>query len=290
MARTAIRCLVGVVRVIGVGVAVLGLSLARAQTPAEAQKAPTFEMDDFGVVPRPALTQTLVGLPGVQHELKITEAQKKEHVEIGKRRIQKIQKARAEIKDRAKLRETRDAILVEAAAAQLAILKPEQRERLVQIQLQAQGPLAFSVRELSPSSFIGPRLSEQLKMSDDQVKRVRTIADEGTTQIEKAARFQLPWDTKDQPTVEAIRKLVEGPEFRAAKAKARRAAREAWDAVIARIEAVLNDQQRASYLKILGKPFDLAKLELAQDRSEIDVDVREVSRAFGQGGQRRPRF
>ena len=94
----------------------------------------------------------------------------------------------------------RDAIVIEAAAAQLANLKPEQRDRLVQIQLQAQGPLAFSIRERDASSsiaglvrFTGPPLSEQLKMSDDQVKRVRTIAEEGTTQILKAASFRSPW-------------------------------------------------------------------------------------------------
>jgi hypothetical protein len=54
---------------------------------------------------------------------------------------------RAEIKDRAKFWAARDTIFNEIAAGQLAILKPEQRERLDQIQLQAQGPLAFSLPE-----------------------------------------------------------------------------------------------------------------------------------------------
>jgi hypothetical protein len=263
------------------------------RTPANAQEAPSFEMQSLGVVPCPALARVLLQLPAVQQELNISDAQKKEQAEIEKRRFQTIRKARTEIKDRAKFQETRKAIDNEAAAAQLANLKREQRERLVQIQLQAQGPLAFSLRDRYPGSligdpgiFIGPPLSDQLKMSDDQVKRVRTIAEVGAARIEKAASFRLPWDSKDKPTVETIRKLVEGPEFRAAKAKARRTAREAWVAVVARIETVLNDAQRTNYRRILGKPFDLAKLEFKQDQSETDVDVQEVGSALGLGGQR----
>jgi hypothetical protein len=293
MARTAIRCTVGVVRVIGVGVAVLGLSLAWVQTPANAQEAPSLEMWDFGVVPRPALTQVLIQFPAVQQELKITEAQKKEHAEIQERRSQQIRKARTEIKDRAKFLKARDAIFNETAAAQRASLKPEQRERLSQIQLQAQGPLAFSVWGGDPSSesgdlgqFVGPPVSKRLKMSDDQMKRARTIAEEGAAQIQKAASFRLPWDSKDKPSMEAIRERVEGQEFRAAKEKARRAARETWNAVIARIEAVLTDEQRASYRKVLGQPFDLAKLRFEPGQSETDADVQAVGQALGMGGQR----
>jgi hypothetical protein len=52
-----------------------------------------FEMWDFGVVPRPAVTRVLLQLPAVQEELKITEAQKKEQAEIEERRSQKIQRA-----------------------------------------------------------------------------------------------------------------------------------------------------------------------------------------------------
>ncbi len=245
MARTAIRCSVGVVKLIGVGVAALALSLGWVQASAKAQDAPTYEMWDFGVVPRPSVMQVLLGSPAVQEELKITEAQKKEQDAIAERRVRKMQQARAEIKDRAKFREARDAIFEEAAAAERAILTPAQRERLDQIQLQAQGPLAFSLGGDDPGSssadrsrFVGPPVPQRLRMSADQVKRARAIAQEADVQISKAASVRLPWDSKDRPSAEDIRQLVAGAEFRAAKQKALRDARAAWDAAIARIEGV----------------------------------------------------
>ena len=73
--------------------------------------------------------------------------------------------------------------------------------------------------------FVGPRLSEYLKMSEDQLKRAQTIAQEGSDKIREAASFRLPLNARDKPSQEAIRKLVESPEFRALKEKARRSAR-----------------------------------------------------------------
>jgi len=293
MARTTIRRTIRVIRASSIGVAALALSLGWVQTPVSAQEATTVQMYDFGVVPRPALTQVLLRLPAVQKELNITADQKKDQAEIQERRSERIQQARKEIKDRTKFVAARDAIFNESTAAQMAKLKPEQRERLVQIQLQGQGPLAFTLREPGESSngfdssdFVAPRLSEHLKMSADQVKRARTIVEEGTAQIEKAAAFRLPLDPKDKPTMETVRTLVEGTEFREGKENARRAAREAWNAVIGRIEAVLNDEQRANYRKILGKPFDLTKLNVDQAESETDMDVQLVARTLGFGGQR----
>jgi hypothetical protein len=259
---------------------------------AVAQNERTIELSDFGVVPRAAATQVLLGLPAVQQELKLSEAQKTTQSNAQKQRAEKMRKARSEMKDRAEFLKARDAIFAEFQKAQTATLQPEQRERLIQIQLQTQGPLAFTIRERAEApadaadgAFIGPRLSEELKMSADQVKQARKLADDGSTEIAKAAQFQISLGSQDRPTSEAIRKLVGEPEFRAAKEKARRAAREAWTAVTARIDAVLNDEQRANYRKLLGKPFDLTKLRFSQNMSETDADVQEVRSSLG-GGQR----
>ena len=293
MTRTTSRSTIVAGRSWGFAAAALALSLFWVQARAGAQEGPTIRLRDFGVVPRPAVVEVLLRFSAVQEELKLTDAQKKEQAEIQRRGLEKFQQARGEMKDRAKSVAERAAFFNEITTARLANLKPDQRERLAQIQLQAQGPLAFSIQEPGESSnvfdlgeFEGPRLSKQLRLSQDQVKRVGTIAEEGTALIEKAATFQLPLNFKEKPTAESIRKQVEGSDFRAAKAKTRRAARETWNATIGRIEAVFNDEQRAEYRRILGAPFDFAKLQLGEDEFETASDVQAVTRALGLGGQR----
>jgi hypothetical protein len=68
MASTSIQYTIGVIRAIGVGVAALGLSFAWAQASETAQDVPFFEMQEFGVVPRPAVVQVLLDLPAVQQD------------------------------------------------------------------------------------------------------------------------------------------------------------------------------------------------------------------------------
>ncbi len=293
MAETTSRSTIEGVRAWGFGAAALALSLLCVQARASAQEEPTIRLQDFGIVPRPAVVEALLRFSAVQDELKITPAQRKEQDGIQKRGLERFQQARAEMKDRAKFVAARTAIFNEITKARLANLKPEQRERLAQIQLQAQGPLAFSIQEPGESSdgfdrgeFLNPRLSERLGLSQDQVKRVRTIAEEGIAQIEKAAAFQLPWDFKEKPTAESIRKRVEGPEFRALKAKTRRTAHDVWNATIRRIEAIFSDEQRTGYRRILGAPFDFAKLQLEENASDAASDLQAVARALGLGGQR----
>jgi len=287
MAITTTRGAVGVVWAIGIGVAALWLSLALGAVPASAQEAPTFELQDFGVVPRPAVQRALLGMEPVQKELKVTDAQKNEEKAIWKRHVQKIQQARRDTKDIAKFRAARDAIFDETEAAIQANLKPEQRERLDQIQIQAQGPLAFARPDLGPNTFIGPPLAERLKLSDDQARRARAIFEAGEKEIAKAASFPIGLDPKSgPPSAETIRKLVESPEFQAAKQKARQAGRDAWAALIRRIEAVLTDAQRETYHKLLGEPFDLSRLH-GEGQDEREDDIQSAAAAFGLGGGQR---
>ena len=260
-----------------------GLSLALVGVPAGAQEAPSFEVWDFGVVPRPSVLRVLIRMESVQKELKMTDAQKKEQEAILQRTMQKIQQARRENKDQAKFFAAREAIFKEVEAAAKAKAKPEQYERLDQIQLQAQGPLAFNRGDSTAMADAGPPMTERLKLSDDQVRRIRTITEDGDKEIQKAASFPIPLDPKEKPTSETIRKFVESPEFQAAKQKASQAGRDTWAGVIRRIEEVLTDAQRDSYHKLIGAPFDMTKLRWGpQDDHQADVMI--VSRALGVGG------
>jgi hypothetical protein len=267
--------------VVGVGFSIVVLALLPG---ACAQQSPTFEVDDFGVVPRPAVMRVLLGMESVHQDLGLTEAQKKELEEAEQRAIQKMQQARQNATDRSGLRTARDAAFKEVQEVVLAALKPEQRQRLDQIQLQAQGPLAFARGEGGPMAFIGPPLSERLKLTSDQVQRISQIEQAGETEIQKAASFPIAVDTKNgPPSQETIGKLVDSPEFQATKKKAIQAGRDATAAVTKRIEAVLTDAQREAYHKMLGQAFDLSTLRWG-GQSDRQIDISRVAQGLGGGG------
>jgi hypothetical protein len=269
---------IGLVFGVVVNVAVL------AQAPSAAQAPSSYSLWEFGTIPRPAFKEVLLGNPAVQDELKITEAQKTATAGKVQALRQKIQKARRENTDRAKFLEARNSVLKEIEAALRENLEPKQRERLDQIQLQSQGPLAFDRASRPALAAEGPDPIERLKLTDDQVKQVRAIAATGHAEIEKAAEVPIVLDPKDgAPTPESIKKLVQTQEFKAAKKKTREAARKAWDSVIARIEQVLTESQRTAYREMLGPPFDLYKIRFSDDETSEDAD--NVASALNVGGQ-----
>jgi hypothetical protein len=270
---SAIALVVGLV----VSVAVL------AQAPPSAQAPSSYPLWEFGTMPRPAFKEVLLGNPAVAAELKITEAQNKARDEKVQRLREKIQKARREITETAKFVEARDSIFKEIEAATLENLTPQQRQRLEQIQLQSQGPLAFNRASIPALAAEGPDPIERLNLTDDQIKQIRAIAMEGDAEISKAAELPIVLDPKAGAlTPESIKKLVETEEFKAAKKKTREAARKAWDSVIARIERVLSETQRTAYREMLGPPFDLHKIRFSDD--EMSEDTANVANALNIGG------
>ena len=94
--------------------------------------------------------QVLLRMDSVQHELQMTDDQKKQQDEVFQKARQKIQQSRRNLESQAEFMKARDAVLQEVEAAFLATFKPAQRERLDQIQLQAQGPMAFVRAESAP--------------------------------------------------------------------------------------------------------------------------------------------
>jgi hypothetical protein len=255
-----------------------------AQAPPSAPAPSSYSLWEFGTIPRPAFKEVLLGNSAVQEELKITEAQKKAKDEIVQRLREKIQKTRREITDRAKFVEARDSIYKEIEAAIVENLTPQQRQRLDQIQLQSQGPLAFNRASVPGLAAEGPDPIDRLKLTDDQIKQIRAIVTEGNAEISNAAELPIVLDPKaGAPTPESIKKLVETQEFKAAKKKTREAARKAWDSVIARIERVLIESQRTAYREMLGPPFDLHKIRFSDD--ETSEDANNVANALNVGGR-----
>ncbi len=177
----------------------------------------------------------------------MTEAQKKRQAEVFGQFREKMQRAAEGAADRQQFRAAGDAIFAEAEAALQEDLEPGQRDRLDQIQLQVEGPLAF----------VRPELARRLKLSDDQADQVKTIAEQWREDARRAPAVPLNVRPEDRPTnLETARKLAESREFQEAKETSKRAMLALREAAMGRIDKILTEPQRASYRAMLGERFD----------------------------------
>ena len=197
---------------------VLGLAaIAHAQPPA------SYQVQDYGITPIPARKPALINLPAVQDELKLTEAQKQAMAPQGLRaRFMEKMQATRRIDDRQKQMAAIQAVQEEMETALLEPLDPGQRERLDQIQIQIQGPAAF----------LQPEFQKRIALTAEQVAKIGPVVAEGQQQIQKASSVTLPPDLKFEDkagSLEAIRKQLESPEFKATLGQARKRSRDAWE-------------------------------------------------------------
>jgi hypothetical protein len=272
------RCAIAVV----VGLVVIPSLRARAQAPAA--EPPSIPLIELGAMPRPVPKLSLGQVPAIQDELKLTAAQRQKIENSLTEFRTKVQNARQQSADLEKFIAARDKLLQEVQTGFLQHLEPGQRDRLDQIQLQIQGPLAFANPEQSPRGLAEPTLPGRLKLSDEQLKQIKTIVQDGIPEIEQAAAVPIVRDPNaPAPTLESVRKLVEGPEFKAAKQKTRDGVGRARAVVIQRIENVLTEPQRTAYRGMLGAPFSLSSLGYPGG-GEAEVDARLVAQALGVAG------
>ena len=250
---------------------------ALAQAPAGTPETVSYSIVSLEFAPRPLPKATILRMDAVQQELKLTEAQKKRRTAIVQQSTESMQKAREDYDNGEILDAARNAILADEGTALQESLEPEQRDRLDQIQIQAQGPLAFERREIH----------RRLGLTDDQVDEIESIVDQGKKEMSKATSFPLDLDRKEgTQTIETVRKLVDGMEFQLLKEKTRHIAEASRIGVMVRIVKVLSEPQRAAYRKMLGEPFDTAKLKLQPMVDEKERDVRLVAARLGLTGQR----
>jgi hypothetical protein len=127
----------------------------------------------------------------------------------------------------------------------LGVLKPQQRARLREIQLQAEGPLAFT----------RPELVAALKMSPEQAELVRRAVEEGREQIVSSSVVSV-YSSADKRPSAAASQTANVAERRAAVKETTEARLETKNAVF----ELLNKWQRDRYKRMLGKSFDLGSL------------------------------
>src|SRR5262249_46511314 len=123
---------------LGASALVVGLVInaaVLAQAPVGVPAPPSYALWEFGTMPPPAFKQVLLNHPAVQKELKLTPAQRKAMGATLGRGIGNLPEQ----------------------------LEPWQRQRLDQIQLQSQGPVAFNPGSWPGLALEGPDLAHRLK-------------------------------------------------------------------------------------------------------------------------------
>lgn len=167
----------------------------------------------------------LLGIPAVQAELKLTDAQKTQVTEMAQKLRQNLQGLAQRLQSATA--EERGKILAELQAANRkavdSILNDDQKKRFREITLQQQGMTAVAT----------PDVAGELKLTDEQKSKIQAV------QREQQA---------------AISELFQGGGDPAAAREKFAALRKQTEEKIA---AILTDDQKAQWKSMLGAPFTL---------------------------------
>lgn len=153
----------------------------------------------------------------------------------------------------------------ETDAALAKILNKSQRDRIHQIQLQQEGPMAVTKPEMQTKLNMSPMQIEQIAMIvDERQQAQRNLFSQGRDQM---AGFQSADGRFDFRAFQA--KVQQDPQFKAEMDKNREAmtkqSTQLQDQSIAMIGKTLTKKQHQNFQKMQGPPFDLAKLDRNYD-------------------------
>jgi hypothetical protein len=241
----------------------------------------------FGMAPVARIT--LLSMPAVQKELKLTDAQKKRIGAVDEQVKKKAQdhmraqmdQMRTQIEamraggggppDPEMLRASMEGMkqgmqagFDEADAAALRELQPKQRARLEQVKLQVDGPLAFE----------RPDVIERLGLAPDQLEHIQVILAEGRGEVDKGPAVMLkagpgqgagPGAGGAPPSPRDMVKNFNSKEFqdqiKAQLEKRRKEVLGVRDRMMQALGQALTRGQRTTYRKMLGEPFDVKALQ-----------------------------
>ncbi|MFO0953082.1 MAG: hypothetical protein U0835_18400 [Isosphaeraceae bacterium] len=254
--------------------AALSVAVFVAQTPPEAQRAAQAVRDrlatqrthlGFGVLPSFLRKSVLLYQTSVQKELQITDDQKKRLAAVEGKLARKYEQVNSAAKKkldeyrRARQNEgvpydpeelkalseeanaARTAFVEQSESAKLEILDRDQRARLGEIQMQAEGLMAFQRDDVQRRLNLGP----------EQVAEIAAIMAESR---------QRMVDVSALPPHFARAAGPEDREREAAVKKSREAALNVRGTSIQATLKLLTRKQREVYTRMLGKPFDLGSL------------------------------
>jgi hypothetical protein len=284
------RCACTLVYTLGLAIGLTLPAIARPQEPVrpgagtQAGKGATGEEVSVAAVTAPVGYRTPDGLmlytPAVRDELKLTANQRKtldriirgrEERDLAQTRaVDEVSRARLEDGDtpidRAQAnREYQHEIEVAIDAAVARMLTPVQRNRLAQISLQFDGPLAFSrddvLRKLNVDNTQTEQLHQILFETRDEMIRASQV---GVAHAKLGA-----WkDGKDVPVVAQA-----DASRRAGVSGAIRANSQVRDSAMQAIAKVLRKSQMDNYARLLGEPFDVGQIH--DDHAGLEANPKE---------------
>lgn len=237
--------------------------------------------------PMPIPLQRLLQRDVVQEELKLTQAERSQQTALLTRYREKAEELRRKNPGQEALQAALTPLLDELRREFQESLRPEQWERLNQIQLQAAGPFAFA----------SPDVQSKLNMSKERVSQVEVILNAGWKEMQDALRIPIKIAPRERPrTPQAARELLSSPEFQRAIEKARIASQDARAAILKRITSLLSEEQNGTFQEMLGEPFDVEKLrprtmegivnDAIGQRADPSFDAKVASPAFTQNHPR----
>jgi hypothetical protein len=254
----------------------IGMASANAQDQPEGASLLQTGILGMGAGAGPVMKGQMLKSPAVLRELKVTEAQigrlKRAEVEadqisrrIGeeRRRLRRRYTAEGNEEGLAGLEQGQWKFVLSLSRADeqplLKVLDGRQLARLQQLQLQADGPWAL----------MRPEVQDRLRMSPEQVELANGIFKQGREAIAKSAT--LAADSKRlYPGMPAGKRadLLKSKEFGNQVGDVRKRIVKARNATMREIGEILNKNQRATFEKMLGDPFEFPKLS---DRRPFDA-------------------
>jgi hypothetical protein len=221
----------------------------------------------IGVEPGLALKSHLLRLPAIQEEIKLTPAQqarlKAAEAEVERvsalqrqERRKMLQELRAQGDTQAleamNQKSLADAysITPESDKPLMRILDRRQLTRMEQIQFQVEGPHAFT----------HPQVQERLNLTPEQIQMIGTILDQSRAETDRAATVPAEVLPDGRFTPEQRAALMESKKTKAEIDKGREAVLKTRQTTMRVLAKALTKGQRERYQKMIGEPFDFAKL------------------------------
>ena len=240
----------------------------KKETKSDEQKKPSAMVTDAELLESYKKYDLLMFYPSVHKELKVTPSQRTQllkiyekqlrHIEDLKKKFEQLPPTEDPLVKKQRLSHfilTRKSFQAEIIEKEMIrVLNIEQRRRLNEILLQAEGPIAF----------LRPEVQDQLNIVPIQLMRIQENIIKCRNSIEQTRALSYNIRKYVQPDPEDRSKIVVDPQHQEevyTKVKNQHNQRmQIRNSLVIAVDKLLSKRQREAYLKMKGNPFDIDTL------------------------------